>query len=190
MNLRRKHIRSMVLRLLAETGIERPPVDVHALAERFGAIVQEEPHPDESISGFLFRDLRSKTCVIGVNANHSLSRQRFTIAHELGHLVLHSFPSLHVDRTGYGARYGQLKLRSSLSSEGIDPEEVEANYFAAELLMPLSMVERELVHYPDLDLLDEIEFQRTLSTLAKRFRVSPQSMSIRLVQLDLLHVDF
>lgn len=189
MNVRRKHIRSLVQRLLEDLSISSPPVDVEALAARLGALVVAEPHVDEAVSGFLYRDPARRSSVIGVNAAHSKNRQRFTVAHEIGHLLLHSFPSIHVDKAGYGSGYGQLKLRGPMSAAGVDPEEVEANFFAAELLMPCSMVEAELARYPDLDLLDEKEFQRALADLSKRFKVSPQSMGIRLVQLDLLHVN-
>ena len=57
-----------------------------------------------------------------MNTNHPAVRQRFTLAHELGHAVLHH-GSKHID------------YRRNFSAPD-DPREVEANKFAAELLMP------------------------------------------------------
>lgn len=190
MNIRRKHIRSIVERLLAETGSAAPPVDVYKIAERLGAAIIEAPHEDDNLSGFLLRDPSSKKPIIGVNKTHSTTRRRFTIAHEIGHLLLHSFNSIHVDNTGYGAGYGQLKLRNQDSSLGANSEEIEANFFAAELLMPYELLVEELKKYPNLDVLDSTNFERAIKQIATKFKVSPQSANIRLVQLDLLHVGF
>jgi transcriptional regulator with XRE-family HTH domain len=74
--------------LLTAGGIEAAPVDVFALTKIAGAdVVQHEFEENGDISGMLYRD-ETRT-VIGVNAAHSLTRQRFTVAHELGHLRLH-----------------------------------------------------------------------------------------------------
>lgn len=68
--------------------------------------------------------------VIYLDSSKSSKRQRFSIAHELGHLFLH-------------LKYLDQSYWSSLSVEssrvyryGHDVEELEANEFAAELLMP------------------------------------------------------
>jgi Zn-dependent peptidase ImmA (M78 family) len=189
MNIRRKLITTTVERILSKHKIVQPPIDVASIAREFGVTILEEPHTDDSLSGFLYRDLRSNTAIIGVNKGHSPTRRRFTIAHELGHFCLHAFEAVHVDKAGYGSGFGRLKLRDESSSAGIDPEEVEANFFAAELLMPARFLEHELRRYPNLDFLDESSFNEAVRSLAKQFKVSPQSLSIRLVQLGLLHVN-
>jgi Zn-dependent peptidase ImmA (M78 family) len=104
-------------------------------------------------------------------------RQRFTIAHEIGHYVMHVKNSTHsrlfIDR--------YVAFRDDESSAGNDWQEVEANAFGAALLMPALLV-REEIKKRKLDLDDEDD----LSTLAKQFHVSPSAMSYRLVNLGLL----
>lgn len=185
MNVRRKYIRSLVEHLLADSGQQYPPVDVNVLARKLHANVIEAHHNDDALSGFLLKQPGSSPAIIGINKSHSVTRRRFTIAHELGHLLLHSFDQVHVDRSGFS----RLRLRDSRSSEGVDSEEVEANFFAVELLMPRGMLERDLEAYPDIDLHNEHSFEELLSTLAKKYRVSPQALNIRLVQLGFIGVD-
>lgn len=72
-------------RLLELGAVRRAPVPVHELAELAGAEVRSGAMPRE-LSGFLIR--QHGRPIIGVNATHSLVCQRFTIAHELGHVSL------------------------------------------------------------------------------------------------------
>lgn len=107
-------------------------VNVAAMAEARGAAVVYEAFPHD-VSGMLVR--QDDSIVIGVNQDHPESRQRFTIAHELGHLILHRGRPLVVDSV-------RVNLRDSRSSMATDLEEIEANSFAAELLMPRDLVLR------------------------------------------------
>jgi Zn-dependent peptidase ImmA (M78 family) len=98
--------------------------------------------PDD-VSGIL--DTRvSGMPVIFINKNQSQVRQRFSIAHELGHLLLHASSgsqleaSIHLDKHTF--------YRNPLSSKGIDEQEKEANRFAAELLMPSVYLKEKLDH--------------------------------------------
>jgi Zn-dependent peptidase ImmA (M78 family) len=170
--VRRKHIRSLVDRLLAEHHIHTAPVPVADLAKALGAEVQFQPAEDD-LSGFLYRDRRRKRAIIGVNSGHHPNRQKFTAAHELGHFLLHDFDSVHVDR--------QFKvwLRSPASSEGTDDEEKEANLFAAELLMPSKFIDNDLLAIGTFDLFNETSIQE----LAARYGVSTQAMTFRLAYL-------
>lgn len=170
--VRRKHIRSLVERLLTEHRIRSAPVPVVDLASALGAKVKLEPAEDD-LSGFLYRDRKRKLVVIGVNADHHPNRQNFTAAHELGHFLLHDFDNVHVDR--------QFKvwLRSEASSQGTDTEEKEANLFAAELLMPARFLERDIQQIGAFDLLDE----RIIAKLADEYGVSAQAMTFRLSYL-------
>src|SRR5437868_411530 len=83
------------LELLARLGTTTVPVPVESIAKQVGALVTYEAL-DSDVAGILFRDETRK--VIGVNSAHAVVRQRFTIAHELGHLLLHKGHSVHVDR--------------------------------------------------------------------------------------------
>jgi len=172
MRIRRFKIQKLVSQLLDEFEIEEPPVPVRRIARGRGArIFLEEQEGD--LSGFLFR--REGDIVIGVNTHQAPVRQRFTIAHELGHLLLHDTDELHVDR-GFVVR-----LRSDISSLGLDEDEMEANRFAAELLMPTSML-REDLEGREIDLTDD----ETLRALARRYGVSAQALAIRLTGLGYL----
>jgi Zn-dependent peptidase ImmA (M78 family) len=111
--------------------------------------------------------------VIGVNELHAHVRQRFTIAHEVAHLALHE-DALYVDG---------LVRRDQRSSLAFDPQEIEANAFAAELLMPRHHVLHELhERVPEGGIADP---QKLVRQLAKRFDVSEQAMEFRLVNLGL-----
>ena len=150
--------------------IGKPPVPVERLAKRLGVEVRYEPL-NGNLSGMLFRE--GGRAIIGVNSLHARSRQRFTIAHELGHLALHERQGIHLDR-----KFPIVRQRDGRSSLAIDPEEIEANGFAAELLMPAAMLENDLAdadpYYED----DEL-----IRWLADRYEVSLQAMAIRLGNL-------
>lgn len=118
----------------------------------------------------LFRE--GSRAIIGVNSLHPKSRQRFTIAHELGHLELHETGEIHIDHRFLARR------RDGVSSLAIDQDEIEANNFAAELLMPKFMLENDLAKL-QVDYEDE-ELPRWL---ADRYKVSLQAMAIRLSNL-------
>src|SRR3712207_1539961 len=74
------------LALLDECGIDEPPVPVEAIAASLDVDVQIEPL-DGGLSGVLYRSPNGRR-ILGVNGLHANVRQRFTIAHELGHLRL------------------------------------------------------------------------------------------------------
>lgn len=181
MTVRKKKIRGLVRQILGSAGVTTAPVPVEQIARAQGAELRMQGMdvPDSSnISGFLYRENGKAT--IGVNAAHHPNRQRFTVAHELGHLLLHGAANgirvddVHVDRS--------FHLRSQLSSEGTDPAEREANFFAAELLMPEHFLKAEALSF---DLVDDA----AAKDLAKRYGVSVQAMMIRLANLGILKSD-
>jgi Zn-dependent peptidase ImmA (M78 family) len=168
--IRRKHIRDVALRLFSKHGTGRPPVDVEKIATQLGAAIHKNRVEDD-VSGFLVWQKAGP--IIGVNARHSLNRQRFTIAHEIGHIVLHPQLSLRIDESF------AVKLRSDKSRRGDDADEKEANLFAAELLMPANLITDDIRRIGVLDLHDE----RRIEDLAKSYQVSTQAMTIRLQQV-------
>lgn len=175
---RKNFIREKVLSLLDESKIVEPAVSPEKIAKRYDIIVRTQAI-DGDISGFIARQPNSTGAVIGLNANHHLTRRRFTFAHELGHYFLHGEQGqgeVHVDTN---ARFF-VKLRDTSSARGADVEEIEANFFAAELLMPETFVNTEVVKLGGLDLGDE---EGKIANLARRFGVSQQAMSIRLSTL-------
>lgn len=179
---RRRQIRLTAERLLEEHGALRHPVPVEDLAAALGISIQYSA-TDEEVSGFLYRDAGGTT-IIGVNSNHHQNRQRFTIAHELGHFLLHVRSGVHVDSTMNGPL---VLLRSELSSEGRDLEEIEANAFASELLMPALLFEHDLQVYAPLDLMDDHTLDDAFSELASRYQVSKQAITFRVARLGYAH---
>lgn len=175
MAVRRKVIRAQVEHLLETQRIKNGVVDVEKLAKALGAEIKKD-HVDDKLSGFLLRDTTNRRAIIGVNASHPKNRQRFTIAHEIGHLLLHKGEQIHIDRMD-GGYY--VNSRNSESSEGTNEEEKEANLFAAELLMPKKFLDADLAKHDDLDLFDET----VLQNLAKKYEVSLQALTYRLAYL-------
>ena len=162
-------INAEVDRLLTAANVKKAPVPVDKIAAAVGAEVVYRNFNDE-VSGLLIR--KKGSVVIGVDNKQALQRQRFTIAHEVGHLLLHDGDEVHVDQ------HFRVNLRSSLSSKAEDVEEIEANAFAAALLMPMAFLMRDL-QGETLDIDDEIK----ISELAKRYGVSVQAMTFRLMNV-------
>jgi len=177
--MRRSRIRLLAKRLIERLDPPKIPVDVGAIARSLGAEVRLQ-RADETLSGFLLRDAVRGRTIIGVNAEQHPNRRRFTIAHEIGHLLLHEGAAIRIDSTQNVFR---LSLRNVASSTGEVLEEREANLFAAELLLPSDLVARELARHVNLDLHDEDDVR----ALADRFEVSAQALSIRLAYLGYSH---
>ncbi len=164
-------------KVLKDHGVRRTPINVARIASKHATLVTRALEDD--ISGALI-PLGEKAWAILVNSQHHPNRQRFTIAHELGHLLLHGYTTPHADK--------QFRLRDARSSEGSVLEEIQANQFAAELLMPRAMIlkaiqRQGLQHSPANEEMEEKHFDALVSKLAKDFRVSRQAMTIRLSSL-------
>ncbi len=166
MPIRKKLIGKIVDNLLGKYVIIKPPVAVESIAKKLGLHIRFQPL-ESNLSGFIFRD--KQAAIIGVNSTQAKVRQRFTISHELGHFLLHQNDNLLVDRV-------LVKLRSGSSSKETDIQEIEANYFAAELLMPRYLIAEDLENIGPIDIFDE-DF---IINLAKRYDVSTQALVLRL----------
>ena len=162
-----ENAREQARRLLAQHAVRTVPVPVERITRSLGIRVEYAPLDDE-LSGLAH--IRDEVPIIGINALHAPSRQRFTLAHELAHVLLHRDMlerAVHVDR-------GSLR-RDALAAQGVDPIEIEANAFASEFLMPAPILIVALQHHP-IDLEDD----DAVAVLAKRFRVSDAAMRYRL----------
>ena len=177
-NRRRQAIRAKVSALLAENKVKGPKVDPEKIAIRYGIVVRKEPI-DGNVSGFLVRHPKKSGTIIGINSSQPRNRQRFTLAHELGHYFLHSgqgYEEVHVDPLKFLVRW-----RDADSSKGVDLEEIEANVFAAELLMPLQFLVRDIKRRGGFDLSND---DAAALDLARTYGVSSQAMSFRLSNLE------
>lgn len=166
-----KKIEEATVRILAELNVNELPIPIKKIAEHLGVKI----HPydlGENISGVLV--FKEEQSIIGVNPNESSVRQRFTIAHELGHFFLHknSEESIFVDKDF------KVLFRSQESAPGEHKREQEANAFAASILMPRKKIEEEIKNN-FMDRTDEV----MIKLLAKKFDVSVIAMSIRISNL-------
>lgn len=173
---RNRRIKSEVDSLLKKYQLTSPPINVEKIIHDMGIELQKEDLGE--ISGLLFRE--NSKVIIGANKTHAATRQRFTIAHELGHFLLHGNNQLFVDKVF------AIKLRDHHSSEAVSTEEIEANAFAAELLMPAAMILREIQHVSGiLDFVGD-DLDVLIRKLASKFKVSQQAMTIRLMNLGVI----
>lgn len=150
-------------------------VDVNEIAEKLG--LQVTAHDlGANVSGVLYIDKGKGT--IGYNDTESEVRQRFTIAHEVGHFILHRLENeIFVDKKEF-----KVLFRDDKSSTGEIKQEREANAFAAALLMPRERVIKELDKMK-FDLGDDKE--DVIKELANTFKVSTQAMMYRISNLEL-----
>lgn len=137
------------------------PIDILKIAGELGLAVYKGTNTGQILSGKIVKDSDrggKSGYAIYVNAKDAEVRQRFTIAHEIAHFLLHE------NKIGDGIVDDAL-YRSGLSNK----EEAEANKLAAEILMPWHLINSAMN-----------KTSMTISDLAEMFQVSESAMSIRL----------
>ncbi|WP_438278791.1 ImmA/IrrE family metallo-endopeptidase [Nitrobacter sp.] len=140
------------------------PIDVEAIAGALGISISFDDRLPDDISGKIERAGRfSDRFKITINGSHPRTRQRFTIAHELAHYVLHR--SLIGDGIVDDAMYR--------SSRG-DVIERQANSYAATILMPAPLVREKFRAKV-----------KSFAQMAQTFDVSPDVARIRMRELRL-----
>lgn len=130
------------------------PIDPILIAKAMGLEVFTASLP-RNVSGQIFY----KEKKIFIEKTDFITRQVFSVAHEIGHYVLHNDGTSHTS------------LRDTTTTQGIDTKEIEANCFAANLLMPKDEVLR----------LVGLGF--AVDSMASYFGVSPIAMEYRLNNL-------
>jgi hypothetical protein len=155
------------IELLNSSRPERPPVDVAALARVLGLGVRSSATLPGDAAGMIVRAEGSLSgYIIYINAKDNPRRQRFTLAHEIAHYILHR------DMIGDGITDDAM-YRSALG----DVYERQANRMAADILMPAQLVKNyyrfSAVPPP-------------ISSFAREFGVSEDAMRIRLQELGLI----
>lgn len=156
--------------LADEYGLTALPVDPEKVATSLGAIVIRQPTTVE-LSGMLMR--RHGTIAMGINSEMEPARQRFALAHLVGHLHLHRRRELILDTI---ARHDHPNLLSMPTER----EEAEANRFASALLAPDAAVRRAAL---------EADFRtasQLVDLLAPRFGLTPAVMGARLMGLGII----
>jgi Zn-dependent peptidase ImmA (M78 family) len=163
-------------KLLQESGVINPPVDLAKIARDHGITVKETDLP-EDVAGMI--QMEGLAAAIYIKKTDTKGRKRFTLAHELGHYFLKHFTGTHVDR---GPNYAPMVfMRNDDSSKALYQPEIAANKFAAELLMPERMVHRQLDEVVALCRTEE----DIIKIMSERFIVSELAMTHRLNNLGI-----
>ena len=152
------HIRRQAARLLDSAGVSREPVSLRDVVSALNLELVHKTREPFSCEAAL-QPLGDAHAIV-LNGAGDERRRRFTIAHEIGHFVLHP---------------GRCSPeRDGLVNEAMRVQEREADSFAAELLMPEHLVRQAVQEQGD---------DPTL--LADRFQVSVKAMQVRLSRLHL-----
>ena len=150
--------------VLEENSVVSPPVRIEEIIENYEIKAFEKDFKEKyaDIAGII--DIERKT--IYVNKNDSSSRKVFTIAHELGHWLLHK-EELKEKPQEYA-----ILPRKPIGRINDDPIEKQANAFAAHLLVPKKLLK---------EYSEEIK-RRDIHTIAKIFGVSYELIRYRIKQ--------
>jgi Zn-dependent peptidase ImmA (M78 family) len=136
------------------------PIKVGAIAQAFKIDVKKSTLA-AGISGEI-KEI-DNVVTIRINRHDVKERQRFTLAHEIAHFLLHR------DKIGDGIT-DDILYRSGLS----DTQEAQANRLAADIVMPWPLIQKSLESYGDLKLEQKIE------KLAAEAEISTTAIKIRL----------
>jgi len=157
-------------KLLNDNNILKAPVDINRIAKKLGIKIVKLKFANDKISGLLKLKSKSGKPVIAVNEGHHINRQRFTIAHEIGHYLLHNINDLHVDS-------GAVYFRDEKSAQATNIKEIQANQFASELLMPRNIIIHDLKKVIEKN---NNNIEDSLLELSEAYGVSQQAMLIKI----------
>ena len=149
--------RGLAKKLLKTCNIYQAPINLGTVIHQLKLNVLKINLPE--IQGF-DAQIDYEANLITLNTSHAYVRKRFTLAHEIGHHVL-----------------GHKDIQPEFDLESKDPREVEANYFAAELLIPFDWIKK-----------DSRIIGATTKELAEKYKVSEDAMGWRLYKSDALLV--
>ncbi|MDI7165970.1 ImmA/IrrE family metallo-endopeptidase [Leptospira santarosai] len=166
-DLRRKEINAKAdeLRMFLELKV---PLDLVQSVEKLGGrVFEDENLPFEAL---IKKDEKSNKFEIRLQGNHSEVRKRFSIAHEIAHLILH----MNYDYKNH-SWLGETEYKDSvLYRYGFTKEEYEANEFAAAFLMPAE----EFKLISDKNYHSESEIYK-IKPIAEYFKVSMDAVKNR-----------
>ena len=161
-----KDIEQKVKQVLTKCSISSIPIPVEDIADKYA--IQVSRAPSKEFSGILIR--KENRSLMGINSTESSVRQRFTIAHELGHYFLHGKRDVFVEYRDNGEKVNKMR--------GL--KETQANIFAASILMPKDSLEKDFKKIVKTDAEDY-----HITFLAEKYDVSEKAMSFRLINLGL-----
>ena len=165
------------------------------LESKYGVTFEYDLLENESYLGKIeFNPLAIK---ISNKARVDRNRWRFTLAHEIGHLILHS-PLLKERLTEKNDTENTLTLKYSSSNKSSERLEIQANLFASYLLLPETLLiprmqkifEEYRIHrrclYLDRQPVNQKEVFEILNKLSSEFQTSIEAIRLRLIKLNLL----
>lgn len=164
-----------VKKILQENNIKSLPIPVIDIAKSFGFNIYSVNFKDDRVAGIMadsdtpLKAFENNKRIIAINAKDYLERKYFTIAHEIGHFVLHCNKE-----QNFFERY-----MHGLDRNQREDVENAANAFAAELLMPAQMFIDFIKNNSGLtrnELIEEIR---------RTFIVSPKAIERRLDELKI-----
>lgn len=170
-----KRIENLTQELLDRFNANSIPVNIEKIVKEHGIEIIND-NLGENTTGLLAID--GSKIIIGVDKiqNNGPKRKRFTIAHEFGHYILHrNHSNFFIDS------HFKVMFRDQTSSKGIDVNEIQANAFAAAILMPRNLIVSKIKEL-DLDLSDD----NSIKKIADEFGVSLTAMSYRISNLGLV----
>ena len=138
--MNKEQIENLVEKIHSDLKLTEIPIPIKEVISNKG--IRIKMAPSKEFSGILLR--KGEGALIGVNSTESPLRQRFTLAHELGHFLLHKNKDAFVDDVNY---------RNPL----------------------LNFVLGNMIGVSEID----------IGPLAKKYEVSKESMSYRLINLGL-----
>ena len=154
--VRNQFVRQMARKILAESKVKSPPVDLLQILSTHGIAYEEVEDFPDTVDALIVED--GPKIYAAVNARQHPHRRRFSLAHELGHYFMH--------RDGMPEEPITIDNPPSddLGAATKSPAEIEADLFAGELLVPLEMLKPHV--------------QKRIPELSKLFLVSEQVISI------------
>lgn len=156
--VRNHFVRQMAKKILSESNIEAPPVNLLLILAAHGIGYEEIDDFPDTVDALFIND--GAKVYAAVNARQHLHRQRFSLAHELGHFFLHPYGMPEDAVSIDNPPTGEEEMATATKS----PTEMEADLFAGELLVPLELLKAHL--------------REGIPELSKLFQVSEQVVSI------------
>lgn len=148
--------------ILNKYGGGNLPINVLEIAKKANVLVKYAP--STKFSGLLYR--KDRNAFMAISSSESNVRQRFTIAHELGHFFLHPQKDTFVE------------FRDNEKNIVRGVKEVQANKFAAALLMPRKFIEKDVQSFKETGIT-----KAATEFLAKKYHVSEEAMTYRLMNV-------
>lgn len=170
--MKRTEIEQRATQILRDHNLLGIPVDPLKVARALGIKVMNAVFSDPSKSGVVTK--RGNTFSIFLNTNEPPDRKRFTIAHEIGHGLLHMNIDEESEFVDNDDNFRATEMSDTEAWTDERRREWEANAFAAALLINEELLRQKWQDNKDPNI------------LAWMFQVSPTAMIVRLTQIGLI----